>query len=134
LRNWSGSGQDNDYKDIYGHRVDINGVKIGASNIPIYVPANPTTNPNGQDNLDGLVCNTTDGKYLMGFTKLRASTSYDTYGIVFDRYGTSANGAFVVYAPTGEDIGFIASPVYKPSSNKYFITSRDGGSWVMGLK
>ncbi|UCD29264.1 MAG: hypothetical protein JSV03_01940 [Planctomycetota bacterium] len=128
-----GVPQDNPYKDIYGQRIDANGAKIG-TNIPIYVPLNPSTNPNGQDNLGGFVCNPTDGKYAMGITKLTAASNYDTYGMVFDRFGNSANGVFVVYAPTGEDIGFKAWPAYNPVSNTYYFTSRDATNWVMGME
>ncbi|MBI4578058.1 MAG: hypothetical protein HY718_00055, partial [Planctomycetes bacterium] len=70
-RAWPGSGQDNKYKDIYGQRVDTNGLKMGG-NIPIHVPPDPVNHPNGQDSLNGLTCNTRDGNYAIGFTKLPA--------------------------------------------------------------
>ncbi|MHC4444633.1 MAG: hypothetical protein ACYTBZ_09290 [Planctomycetota bacterium] len=127
-------GNDNKWMDIYGQRIDINGQLIG-SNLPIYVPPNPTTNPNGQDGPDGLTCNTTDGKYLVGITKLTAASGWDTYGMGFDRFGNSENGAFVIYNPTGaEQSGTSAMPQYNPISNTYYITCRDSSSWVMGME
>jgi len=133
MRHYPGTGQDNAYKDIYGQRVDVNGAKIGA-NIPIYSPPAPYV-PNGQDNLGGFTCNTTDGKYAMGITKLTAANGYDTYGMVFDRFGNSDNGAFVVYAPTDpEQAGSGAVARYNPASNTYYITCRDSSSWIMGME
>lgn len=117
-RAWPGDGQDNQYKDIWGQRVDTGGLKLGA-NIPIHVPADPVTDPNGQDSLNGLACNTQDGNYAIGFTKLPVGGGdYKTYAMVFDRTASWSSGQIPMSAP---DWGAAIMPAYNPITNTYFF-------------
>ncbi|MBI4582150.1 MAG: hypothetical protein HY718_20810, partial [Planctomycetes bacterium] len=92
-------------------------LKMGG-NIPIHVPPDPVNNPNGQDSLNGLTCNTRDGNYAIGFTKLPVGGGdYQTYAMVFDRTASWNSGEIPMSAPS-----WSASimPAYNPITNTYF--------------
>ncbi len=129
MRHYPGTGQDNDYADIYGQRVHpTTGQKIGV-NIPIYSPINngPYA-PNGQDAPNGIVANPTDGSYAIGLTKLTAALGWVTWGLVIDGAGTMIVPAIPLSHP---NFGFDAGPVYNPTTNTYFM-SYERDSWVAG--
>jgi hypothetical protein len=128
-RNWPGSGQDNDYSDVYGQRVNVStGAKIGA-NIAIYSPTGSPYVPDGQDVPNGIACNTLDGRYAIGVTKLTAAQGYTTVGLVIDSTGSKVAPVFNLSRP---NFGAQATPAYNPISNTFFISYEGPSSNVAG--
>ena len=121
-RNYTGSGQDNEYSDIYGQRVDAaTRTKIGG-NIPIYWGGSPYV-PNGQDIPGGLVCSTNDGRYFIPIQKLTSTEYYRTYGLIINYDGTwHGPGVFDISRP---DFGVPTGAVYSPVDDTYFATYED---------
>jgi hypothetical protein len=127
-RNWPGTGQDNNYGDIYGQRVNpATGAKIGA-NVPVYAPLGPPYAPNGQDTPSGITCNTQDGRYAIGITKLTAQ-GWTTVGLVVNSNGSQIAPVFNLSRP---NFGAQATPAYNPVSNTYFISYEATASNVGG--
>lgn len=120
LRHWPGSGQDNDYADIYGQRVNPQtGLKIGA-NIPVYAPIGPPYSPNGQDIPGGIACDTLTGRYAVGSQKFGGGApGYNTVGLVVDSLGMAVAPVFNLSRP---EFGAQPTPAYNPASGTYFIT------------
>jgi hypothetical protein len=129
-RNWPGTGQDNDYGDVYGQRVNAaTGAKIG-SNIPVYSPAStPPYVTNGQDNPNGITCNTTDGRYAIGITKLTAALGWTTLGLLVDATGTMIVPPINLSYPS---FGAQCKPVYNPSDNTYYFSYEGPSNNVAG--
>jgi hypothetical protein len=124
MRNYPGTGQDNKYKDIYGQRIDPDGNIIGV-NIEVHVPPDPVNNPNGQDNLNSIVCNTQDGRYAIGFHKLPVGGGdYKSYAMVFDRTGGFNSGEIEISHPQW---GTRVRPAYSPNTNTYYMTYKTSG-------
>ena len=119
-RNWPGTGQDNDYSDIYGQRINAEtGQKIG-NNIPVYSPANSVPYvPDGQDSPGGIACNTSDGRYAVGITKLTAALGWTTMGFVIEADGTMVAPVFNLSYPS---FGAQATPAYNGQDGTYFIS------------
>ena len=122
-RNYPGSGQDNEYSDIYGHRINANTMaKIGSSNLAIYWGGSPYV-PNGQDIPGALVCNATEGRYAISIQKLTAADYYRTYGLIVNSDGSwYGPGVFQVSHP---DNGVPTGLAHDPNSNTYVFTYED---------
>lgn len=121
-RNYIGSGQDNEYSDIYAQRINASTRTLVGANIPVYWGGSPYT-PNGQDIPLYLVCNTRDGRYLMVIQKLTSTEYYRTCGLVVDYTGSwSGSGFFDISRP---NFGVPTGAVYHLRTNTYFVTYED---------
>ncbi|MDO8588419.1 MAG: hypothetical protein Q7T82_15435 [Armatimonadota bacterium] len=97
-RNYIGTGQDNEYGDIYGQRINANTMaKIGV-NIPIYWGGSPYVT-NGQDSPGSLVCNPNDGRYFIGMTTLTAAYGWTVRALVINYDGSLHSGILNVTHP-----------------------------------
>ncbi len=110
---------DNDWGDIYGQRINAaTGALIGG-NIPIYWGGSPYVR-NGMD-IPEITCNTTDGRYFIGVTKLSVA-GWTTKGLVINYDGTWYSGLFDVSHPSR---GSCVGVAHNPSDNSYLMTYLD---------
>ena len=121
-RNYTGSGQDNEYSDIYAQRINASTrAKIG-NNIAIYWGGSPYV-PNGQDIPGSIACNTTDGRYFIPIQKLTSVEDYRTYGLVINSDGSwYSSGVFDISRP---EFGVPTGAGYNPGDNTYFTSYED---------
>jgi hypothetical protein len=84
--------------------------------------------PDGQDAPNGIACNTQDGGYAIGVTKLTAAQGYTTVGLVTNSAGVKVAPVFNLSRP---NFGAQATPAYNHVSNTYYI-SYEGSAGVVG--
>lgn len=132
-RRWPGQGQDNDYGDVYGQRIDAaTGAKIGP-NIAVFAPRGAPYKPDGQDAPAGIVCNPKDGRYAVGVTRLMPKGSklsgWSTFGIILGADGAPACDPFPVSHPAW---GFTTGVGHDPVRNRYLMTYEDADQNISG--